>query len=230
MSLKRLGTKVKKCRSRGHKQRRLEALFIIPFVSHGESRINRKHYQQIMNHNPSRNVPHFWRHEHTTFSGFIKARERPHRGRGEDGKERTTSGRPERTQRNKYTDEEGESEKGLSSWGEKQRKKKIQTNRGGDWTTDTKRGDHKHKGELEKQRGETQTQEHRTKKKPRQGRKRKPETGSQAQHRVNRGRRKKTQEEQRKGARDEQTTRGQTTQRVKHPINQHTSAFGFVSR
>jgi hypothetical protein len=33
-----------------------------------------------MAHDPSRNVPHFWRHEHTTFSGFIKARERPHSG------------------------------------------------------------------------------------------------------------------------------------------------------
>jgi len=29
-------------------------------------------------HDPSRNVPHFWRHEHTTFSGFINARERLH--------------------------------------------------------------------------------------------------------------------------------------------------------
>jgi len=30
-------------------------------------------------HDPSRNMPHFWRHEHTTFSDFIKAREKPHR-------------------------------------------------------------------------------------------------------------------------------------------------------
>jgi hypothetical protein len=37
---------------------------------HPEDWINKKHNQQIMAHDPSRNVPHFWRHEHTTFSGF----------------------------------------------------------------------------------------------------------------------------------------------------------------
>jgi len=37
---------------------------------HPEDRINRRHSQQIMDHDahdPSWNMPHFWRHEHTTF-------------------------------------------------------------------------------------------------------------------------------------------------------------------
>jgi hypothetical protein len=41
-----------------------------------------------MDHDPSRNVPHFWRHENTTFSSFIKSRERPHR-RGRSKREWT---------------------------------------------------------------------------------------------------------------------------------------------
>jgi len=49
---------------------------------HPENRINRRHIRQIMDHDahdPSRNVPNLWRHEHPTFFGFIKTRERPHR-------------------------------------------------------------------------------------------------------------------------------------------------------
>jgi hypothetical protein len=74
---------------------------------HPEDRINGKHCQQIMNHDPSRNVPHFLRHEHTTFSGFIKARERPHSG--------GSRGQITNRNRKKYRGQ----------------REKIQTNRGG---------------------------------------------------------------------------------------------------
>ena len=96
ITVRSLGAKLKIAKTR-YKRRRFEPLFII---SHPEDQINRKHCQQIMDHDPSRNVPHFWRHEHTIFSGFIKARERPHRRRGrrkekDDGNWRKIIRKPE---------------------------------------------------------------------------------------------------------------------------------------
>jgi len=73
----------------------LEALFIIAFVSHGGSRFNREnsadhdHYthNSISEATISRlhDARHFWRPGHETFSGFIKARERPQKGGRTEG-------------------------------------------------------------------------------------------------------------------------------------------------
>jgi hypothetical protein len=80
--------------------RRLEALFIISFDSRGGSRFNREnsadhgHYthDSIPEATISRlhDARHFWRPGQETFSGFIKARERPQKGgrtEGENTKE-----------------------------------------------------------------------------------------------------------------------------------------------
>jgi hypothetical protein len=73
----------------------LEALFIIAFVSRGGSRFNREnsadhdHYthDSISEATISRlhDARHFWRPGHETFSGFIKARERPQKGGRTEG-------------------------------------------------------------------------------------------------------------------------------------------------
>jgi hypothetical protein len=83
----------------------LEALFIIAFVSRGGSRFNREnsadhdHYthDSISEATISRlhDARHFWRPGHETFSGFIKARERPQKGGRTEGgrKQKKTQGR-----------------------------------------------------------------------------------------------------------------------------------------
>ena len=86
-------------------------------ASHPEDQISRKHNQQIMSrswtdheqimdhysHDPSLNVPQFWRHERTTFYGFIKATKRLHMVGGTDkiGEKRET------TKKNKQGEDPG---------------------------------------------------------------------------------------------------------------------------
>jgi hypothetical protein len=64
-------------------------------------------------------VPHFWRHEHTTFSGFIKARERPHI------KKRNWDRRTKKTHREKDRDEKKQEQRRSRERTKKEESKKT---------------------------------------------------------------------------------------------------------
>jgi len=82
----------------------------------------------IMDHDPSRKVPHFWRHEHTTFSGFIKARERPHIKKKKKKKKGTgTDGLKTHTERK--TDEKNRNNEGAENEQKRKKARKQKTRR-----------------------------------------------------------------------------------------------------
>jgi len=83
LSLNCLGTKVKNSHAQGHNGAVLEALFIVSYVLHGWSRFNRENpaITATIPTMPMISCLHdarrCWKQRHKTFSGIIKARERP---------------------------------------------------------------------------------------------------------------------------------------------------------